>query len=82
MLIYLYVYELGGLIAEVHRSRAGAGFRRYMQVTPSSWRRIMYLVDKYKSHMDPYCIRLSNEVKSPDKPWCVFISIEEDENER
>lgn len=80
MLIYLYVLNRGALTAEIHRSKAGSGFRRYMQVTPSSWRRLMYLVDKHKSHMDPYCVRFSNETKSPDKPWCLFISIEEAEN--
>lgn len=67
---------------KVHVLRIKEGQERCYQehrLTEPSWRRLMYLVDKYSGFMCPDCLRRTSDPKDATRPWSLFLSIDKKE---
>lgn len=67
--------EASGMFVEVHRVKAGLGWRQYHHISPASWKRLMYVVRKYNAFMMPYCVHFTGKPATPGDTWTMYFAL-------
>lgn len=77
MNVHIYVKGSGLIYVEIHRPKAGSGWRLYRCISPASWNRLVYVMWQYATlGPAPHCFRLSGQPMSQEKSWSLYCWME------